>query len=99
MLLQEHNFELFMDLWNENPFYNGRLKNKLTHIDQLLGSKRFRVTSNLEILAESARTVLTNPIKVETFDQDAFVDRCNDVIAIRRDVAQRMREFWGVAQP
>jgi hypothetical protein len=95
-LFSESGFDLFADPWNENPFYHGRMKNVMTNIDQLFGSKRFRFVSNVQILNEAAKAVLTGPINPSTFNQQTFVEKSNDIIAIRRDVAVRMKEHWGI---
>ncbi len=97
-LLTQYNYELYFDHWNENPYYNGRMKHIMTNIDQLFGSRRFKFTSNQNLLDEAARLILSNPINVQTFDFDKFVEKANDIIAIRRDISSRMKEYWRIGK-
>jgi hypothetical protein len=39
--LEEHNYALYIDQWNEMFLYNGRQSRKAIDVDKLLGSEKF----------------------------------------------------------
>lgn len=41
--LNENNFEVFIDYWNEQDLYFGRHGNLLMEVDQIFGSNKFKL--------------------------------------------------------
>jgi hypothetical protein len=95
--LVKYDYDLFYDLWNENPFYNGGQSKRMSNIDQLFGSRRFKVVSNLEIITDAAKVILNNPISLESYNFETFLEKANDVIAIKKDISKKMKEYWKVS--
>lgn len=63
-------------------------------IDKLLGSAKFKVGSDLNMLDEAARQILANPIDPATFDQKSFLKKATDIIAVDRTLSQKMKSKW-----
>ena len=74
--------------------YFGRQNKDVLDIDRLFGSAKFELSSNLELLHHSAVQMLTDQIDVATFDQKQFLKKSTDIIAIDRQLSQKMKARW-----
>ena len=84
-------FDLFVDHWNEQNLYFGKRGNEVMDIDKMFGSKKFSLPSDPHVLRDAARLILSNPINATTFNQKNFMKQSTDVIAIERNLADKMR--------
>lgn len=95
LLLAENNYELFYDHWPEEKMYFGHGGKTVSPIDELFGSVKFKLPSDLSLLEKAARLILTNPVDPETFTtHTAFHKLSTDVIAIDKELATKMRKLW-----
>jgi hypothetical protein len=92
--LQLNGFEIFTDMWAENNLYFGNNGNQIIDTDRMFGSKKFKLSTDLEILTASAKKILQSPIDVATFNQKTFLKSATDVIAIEKSLADKMRARW-----
>jgi hypothetical protein len=69
----------------------------MSNIDQIFGSRRFKFISNLEIITDAAKVILNNPISLETYSFEKFSEKANDVIAIKKDISKKMKEYWKIS--
>ena len=84
-------FDLFVDHWNEQNLYFGKRGSEVMDIDKMFGSKKFNLPSDPHVLRDAARLILSNPINATTFHQKNFMKQSTDVIAIERNLADKMR--------
>jgi len=94
-LLHEHNYELFVDMWREEKMYFGHGGNEINPIDNIFGSRKFNLRSDLSILDDAAKLILTNPIDPIKFTtMEEFSKLSTDIIAIDSDLAAKMKAKW-----
>jgi hypothetical protein len=84
-------FELFKDHWLENHLYFGKEQDKLLDIDKMFGSTKLKATTDPKFLDECAAKILSDPIDVDKFDGHAFQKHYTDIIAIERDLLQKLK--------
>lgn len=95
--LNQSNFEIFYDHWNEQHLYFGKFGNKVLDIDYLFGSDKPSTTDDIrKALHDAARKILSEPIDVATFDHHQFLKRGTDVIVIERTLSHRMKKRFGI---
>jgi FkbM family methyltransferase len=92
--LQKHGYEIYTDVWAENSLYFGNRGKEILDTDRMFGSKRFKLTTDLSVLEQSAKKILTAPIDVANFDQKLFLSKATDIIAIEKSLADRMKLRW-----
>ena len=98
--LDEKGYDLYMDHWNEQHLYFGKQPNDILEIDRMFGSIKFKLQSDMNLLHECAKRILSEPIEVESYNRDAFLKRATDVIAVDRELSGRMqRVFLGKERP
>jgi hypothetical protein len=85
-------------MWDDTPFFSGGLSKKITDVDRMFGSKKFNVVSDVSVLEESAKLILTHPIKLDTFLFSEFVKGKEgyDVIAIKSNIATQLKQHFHV---
>ena len=62
----------------------------------MFGSKKFKLTTDLNVLDASAKRILEAPIDVDNFNQKNFLGKASDIIAIEQSLANKMRRRWAV---
>lgn len=90
--LNRSNFEIFVDHWNEQNLYFGNHGKQVMDIDKLFGSEKFKLTSDISFLEQSARMILKSPIDPSKFSQKLFLKQHTDIIAIERNLANKMKK-------
>ena len=83
-----------MDHWNEQHLYFGKHGEKELDIDRLLGSAKFKIGAQLNLLNDAAKQIICNPIDPDKYDQNTFLKSATDIIAIDKTVAQKMKSKW-----
>jgi hypothetical protein len=85
-------------MWDDTPFFHGAHSKQITDVDRMFGSKKFNVVSDVSFLEESAKLILTHPIKLDTFVFAEFVKGKEgyDVIAIKSNVATQLKQYFHV---
>ena len=97
--LYEHGFELFKDHWLENYLYFGKEGNKVLDIDKMFGNTKLNANLDGKFLDECAKKILADPIDVEKFNGHAFQKSFTDIIAIERDLSDRLKVRFMGASP
>lgn len=92
--LEDHNFDLYVDHWNEQHLYFGKQANEVLEIDRMFGSIKFKLQSDMTLLHECARRILSQPIDVKTYNREQFLKHATDVIAIERGLSDRMKSTF-----
>ena len=92
--LDEHNFDLFIDHWNEQSLYFGKQPNDILDIDRMFGSIKFKLEADTKILWGSAQTILENPIDIKNYNQRAIMQKATDIIAIERGLSHKMQRMF-----
>ncbi len=98
--LLNNDFDLYVDLWPESNLYFGRMGDVLLEIDQAFGFPKFNIASNVTLLHDMARKMLS-----ETFDPSkcSFSKKLGqrhdgkpftDLIAIKKSLSTKMRDFF-----
>jgi hypothetical protein len=93
-LLESHDYVLFADPFHEGPFYHGLRKNRVYDIDRLFGSIKYQIPFDSPKLHEIATWIMKDRIKVKEFNHQKFTEQSMDVIAIKRQYAEKMIEKW-----
>lgn len=93
-LLEDQGFDLFVDQWNEMNLYHGRDGKRAVPSDYLFGSARYNLPTDEEKLIAGAKSVLNDAIHSNNFDYEAFKRRAMDVIAIEKQLSERMKKRW-----
>jgi hypothetical protein len=94
--LNASHYDLFYDHFNEQDLYFGKHGNKVLDIDRLFGSEKFKLPTDVEFLHSSAKQMLVDQLDVKGFDQKQFLRKSTDIVAIDRQLANKMKEKWGV---
>jgi hypothetical protein len=92
--LVRHNYDIYVDHWNEQGLYFGRHGNVLMEIDRMFGSAKFNLPANVSLLDECARKILMHPINPSSFNQREFLKSATDIIAIEKSLSERMKSHW-----
>jgi FkbM family methyltransferase len=94
-LLHEHNYELFVDMWREEYMYFGHSGDTVQPIDNIFGSRKFSLRSDLTYLDQAAKLILSNPIDPDQFTSHVEFNKLStDIIAIDAELAAKMRKKW-----
>lgn len=89
--LYAHNFDLYVDHWNEQHLYFGKQANDVLEIDRMFGSMKFKLQTDMKLLRECAKRILSQPIDIKTYNREQFLKHATDVIAIERGLSGRMK--------
>jgi FkbM family methyltransferase len=92
--LQSIGFDLYIDHWDEKGLYFGKRGNDILDIDQMFGSAKFKITSDLAVLNASAVKILRSQVDPETFNRKRFIDSATDIIAIERSLSEKMKRHF-----
>lgn len=92
--LNQSNFDLFLDPYNEQNLYFGNHGEKIQDIDYIFGSSKFSLPASLEALDRAANRILSSPIDPASFDHKHFLKQGTDVIAIERTISRKMKALW-----
>lgn len=92
--LQSVGFDLYIDHWDEKGLYFGKRGNDVLDIDQMFGSSKFKISSDLKVLNTSASKILGSQVDPETFNRKRFIDSATDIIAIEKGLSQKMRKHF-----
>ena len=97
--LYEHGFELYKDHWLENYLYFGKQGNDVLDIDRMFGNTKLKANLDIKFLEECAKKILADPIDVDKFNGHAFQKSFTDVIAIDRNLANKLKVRFMGASP
>lgn len=92
--LVKHGYEIYSDVWAENSLYFGNRAKEILDTDRMFGSKKFKLSTDLAVLNQSAKKILMAPIDPATFNQKSFLSKATDIIAIEKSLADRMKLRW-----
>ena len=87
-------FDLFIDHWDEKGLYFGKRGNDVLDIDQMFGSSKFKITSDIKVLNASAARILGSQVDPETFNRKRFIDSATDIIAIEKSLSEKMKKYF-----
>jgi hypothetical protein len=66
----------------------------MMNIDELFGSEKFKLGTDISKLHAAAELILKNPINLETFSHKEFLNSHTDIIVIERSLSKKMKKFW-----
>ena len=92
--LQSVGFDLFIDHWDEKGLYFGKRGNDILDIDQMFGSSKFKLISDVKVLNASAARILGSQVDPETFNRKRFIDSATDIIAIEKTLSGKMKKHF-----
>ena len=92
--LEEYGFDLYVDHWNEQHLYFGKQPNDILEIDRMFGSMKFKLQSDVPLLRECAKRILSQPIDVKNYNREQFLKHATDVIAIQRSLSDKMKKAF-----
>lgn len=92
--LNQSNYDLFVDPFNEQNLYFGKHGEKTQDIDFIFGSRKFNLPASLDALHNGAKRILEHPIDPARFDHKQFMKQGTDVIAIERSISRKMKALW-----
>jgi FkbM family methyltransferase len=92
--LEKHDYELFVDHWNEQHLYFGKQPNDILDLDRMFGSIKFNLQTDMGVLYASAKRILEAPLDVTTYNREKFLKSATDVIAINRQLAWKMKQAF-----
>ena len=92
--LQSVGFDLYIDHWDEKGLYFGKRGNDVLDIDQMFGSSKFKIVSDMKVLNASATRILSSQVDPETFNRKRFIDAATDIIAIEKSLSEKMKKHF-----